>query len=112
MEAGYAERSEGSRSAIPQIPIRTLAHQICIRRDRIATSAEKNPKHAGERYALASSRAREYVRFVPIVIATLVRLFAQPTGGNMRYSKMNRVMTTLNYFAGCLHRTRAIWPRC
>ena len=66
MEARYAKRSEGSRNAIPQIPVGTLAHQICIRRDRIATSAEKNPKHAGERYALASSRAREYVRFVPI----------------------------------------------
>src|SRR5262245_18134476 len=42
MEACYAEGSKSRGDAVPQISLRPLAHQNCIRRDRIVAVAPTN----------------------------------------------------------------------
>ena len=53
MEACYAEGSKSRGDAIPQISLRPLAHQNCIRRDRIVAVAPTNGD-SGQSFGLVS----------------------------------------------------------
>src|SRR6516165_9689660 len=54
MEACYAEGSKSRGDAVPQISLRPLAHQNCIRRDRIVAVAPTNGD-SGQSFGLVSS---------------------------------------------------------
>src|SRR5262249_12783987 len=54
MEACYAEGSKSRGDAVPQISLRPLAHQNCIRRDRIVAVAPTNGD-PGQSFGLVSS---------------------------------------------------------
>jgi hypothetical protein len=54
MEACYAEGSKSRGDAVPQISLRPLALQNCIRRDRIVTIAPTNGD-SGQSFGLVSS---------------------------------------------------------
>src|SRR2546430_11974873 len=54
MEACYAEGSKSRSDAAPQISLRPLAHQNCIRRDRIVAVVPTNGD-SGQSFGLVSS---------------------------------------------------------
>src|SRR5262245_28432086 len=54
MEACYAEGSKSRGDAVPQISLRPLAHQNCIRRDRIVAVAPTNGD-SGQSFGLVFS---------------------------------------------------------
>src|SRR5262245_37096158 len=56
MEACYAEGSKSRGDAVPQISLRPLARQNCIRRDRIVAVAPTNGDR-GQSFGLVSSFA-------------------------------------------------------
>src|SRR6266498_720397 len=51
MEACYAEGSKSRSDAVPQISLRPLAHQNCIRRDRIVAVVPTN-SDSGQSFGL------------------------------------------------------------
>ena len=57
MEACYAEGSKICYNSIPQIPVGQLAHQNCIRRDRIVAPTSDD---SGQSFGLAPPAAAIY----------------------------------------------------
>src|SRR5260370_17326651 len=65
MEACYAEGSKSRGDAVPQISLRPLAHQNCIRRDRIVAVAPTNGD-SGQSFGLVSlfERSQQPLHFL------------------------------------------------
>jgi hypothetical protein len=73
MEACYAEGSKICYNSIPEIPAGQLAHQNCIRRDRIVAPTSDD---SGQSFGLAPPAAAiyQYMRHPPKKKATAAKL--------------------------------------
>jgi hypothetical protein len=91
MEACYAEGSKSRGDAVPQISLRPLAHQNCIRRDRIVAVAPANgdsgqsfglvsslkPSQQPLRFLLRQSPSDHRLRHSPLVLSSTNKCLAQ-----------------------------------